>query len=98
MYNPFSLKEKTILLTGASSGIGRTTAIECSKMGAHVIITGRNSQRLRDTFRQLEGENNLMYSFDLSEEKNIELLVSKITTNLDGIVHCAGLIKNTPFK
>ena len=42
LYNPFTLEGKTILVTGASSGIGRTTAIECSKMGANVIITGRN--------------------------------------------------------
>ena len=41
-YNPFSLEGKTILVTGASSGIGQTTAIECSKMGAKVIITDRN--------------------------------------------------------
>ena len=45
MYNPFSLKEKTILVTGASSGIGRATAIECSKLGAKVIITARNEER-----------------------------------------------------
>ena len=48
-YNPFSLKGKTILVTGASSGIGRATAIECSKLGAIVIITGRNSERLQQT-------------------------------------------------
>ena len=56
-YNPFSLKGKTILVTGASSGIGKETAISCSKMGAKVIITARNEERLEETFQALEGEN-----------------------------------------
>ena len=54
MYNPFSLQGKTILITGASSGIGRATAIECSKMGAAVIITGRNKMRLEETCSLME--------------------------------------------
>ena len=49
-YNPFSLEGKTILVTGASSGIGKETAISCSKMGASVIITARNQERLQETF------------------------------------------------
>ena len=53
MYNPFSLENKTILVTGASSGIGKAIAIECSKMGAKVVITGRNEQRLQETYEQL---------------------------------------------
>ena len=56
MYNPFSLQNKTILVTGASSGIGKAIAIECSKMGAKVFVTGRNEQRLQETFNQLDGE------------------------------------------
>ena len=55
--NPFNLQNKTILVTGASSGIGRATAIECSKMGASLIITGRNESRLRETMNLLEGYN-----------------------------------------
>ena len=49
-YNPFSLENKTIFVTGASSGIGRAIAIGCSKMGATLIITGRNIERLNETF------------------------------------------------
>ena len=56
MYNPFSLSGKAILVTGASSGIGKATAIECSKLGAKVVITGRNRERLNETFSELESE------------------------------------------
>ena len=55
MYNPFSLEGKTILVTGASSGIGRATAIECAKLGATLILTGRNVQNLHETLQTLEG-------------------------------------------
>ena len=60
MYNPFSLQGKTILVTGASSGIGKSTAIECSKLGASVVVLGRNERRLRETFDQLESGNNMI--------------------------------------
>ena len=54
-YNPYSLEGKTILVTGASSGIGKATAIECSRLGARVVITGRDMSRLEETFSLLEG-------------------------------------------
>ena len=50
MYNPFSLEGKKVLVTGASSGIGKSIAIECSKLGAHLTIVGRNQERLNETF------------------------------------------------
>ena len=67
-YNPFSLEGKTVLVTGASSGIGQATAIECAKMGAKVVITGRNIERLQETFDQLEGEGHLQIVADLNSE------------------------------
>lgn len=89
MYNPFSLKGKTILVTGASSGIGKATAIECSKLGANVVITGRNVQRLHETLEMLEGEHNLMIVADLSNEESLANLVEQCPS-LDGLVNNAG--------
>lgn len=97
MYNPFSLEGKTILITGASSGIGKATAIECSKMKANVIITARNQKRLHETFNQLEGDNHLQIIANLHSNKEIDLLV-KILPPLNGIVHCAGITESIPFQ
>lgn len=88
-YNPFSLEDKTILVTGASSGIGRATAIECSKMGARIVITGRNEERLAQTFSQLEGEGHLQIVADLSKQEDIDNLVAQ-TPALHGLVNNAG--------
>lgn len=95
-YNPFSLENKTILITGASSGIGKATAIECSKMGAVVIITGRNEERLQETFEMLsEGEHKKIHA-DFDDLDSINLLAENLSL-LDGIVHCAGIVKTLPF-
>jgi NAD(P)-dependent dehydrogenase (short-subunit alcohol dehydrogenase family) len=99
-YNPFTLKNKFILITGASSGIGASIAIECSKMGASVIITGRNKERLNDTFFQLakDGDNvHQSIEADLSNENGIENFVNSLP-KLDGLVNCAGFLKKLPFK
>lgn len=96
MYNPFSLSGKTIFVTGASSGIGKATAIECSKMGATVVITGRNEERLQETFQQMEGNGHIKIIADLSAEEDLNLLVDCIPP-LDGIVHCAGIAIISPF-
>ena len=98
MYNPFSLIGKVILITGASSGIGRATAIECSKMGARLIITARNEERLKETLNLLEGEGHQYIVADLSEEEAISELVSK-TPVVSGVVNNAGfnIVKLLPF-
>lgn len=88
-YNPFSLEGKTILVTGASSGIGQVTAIECSKMGARLIITGRNEERLNETYSQLVGVNHQIITADLNIENDITALVESCPT-LDGLVNNAG--------
>jgi NAD(P)-dependent dehydrogenase (short-subunit alcohol dehydrogenase family) len=88
-YNPFSLESKIILVTGASSGIGRAVAIECAKLGAKVIITARNEERLIDTLHILEGDGHQMIVSDLTQEDNIKNLVDEIPV-IDGIAQCAG--------
>lgn len=88
-YNPFSLAGKTILITGASSGIGRTTAVECSKMGAKVVITGRNERRLQETFEQLEGDGHMQIVADLATSEGIASLVEKMPV-VNGCVNNAG--------
>lgn len=97
MYNPFSLEGKTILVTGASSGIGRGIAVECSKMGAKIVITGRNIERLQETFNLLEGNGHVIISADLSKQEEIEKLVST-TPELNGCVHSAGIPKICAVK
>jgi len=92
MYNPFTLEGKNILITGASSGIGRATAIECSKMGATVFITGRNEIRLKETYNLLNGHNHVQIIADLKLNQDIQDLVDKLPA-LDGCVNNAGVVK-----
>lgn len=90
VYNPFSLVGKTILVTGASSGIGRGIAIECSRMGASVVLFGRNQHRLAQTLEQMESEDHLLIACDLTNTTNVKRIVTDLP-KLDGVVHCAGV-------
>jgi len=96
-YNPFSLNGKTVLVTGASSGIGRATAIECSRFGAKLIITGRNRERLEETFALMEGEPHQIVVSDLGDSAGLDLLVTALP-QLNGVVHSAGVSKRLPLK
>jgi NAD(P)-dependent dehydrogenase (short-subunit alcohol dehydrogenase family) len=97
MYNPFTLAGKTIFITGASSGIGRATSIECSRMGSTVFITGRNKERLNESYCKLEGEGHQQFVADLTNPEKIEELVTVLPV-VDGIVHCAGIVEPLPFQ
>ncbi len=97
MINPFSLEGKTILVTGSSSGIGRGIAIECSKMGAKIILNGRNVDRLNETLRMLESEDHQILVADISKQEEIDRLVAEIPS-LDGCVLCAGIPQVCPVK
>lgn len=90
MYNPFSLKGKTILITGASSGIGRAVAVECSRCGATLVLNARNEDRLNETLNLLDGEGHIIVSGDLTEEADIVKVVAQ-TSALDGLVLSAGI-------
>lgn len=96
-YNPFSLEGKTILVTGASSGIGRAAAIECSKLGAKVIITARNEERLLSTLNALDGEGHQMIICDLSNEEAIDKMVSELP-EIQGLISNAGYTKIMPVQ
>lgn len=95
--NPFSLEGKTILVTGASSGIGRSIAIECSKMGAAIVLTARNEGRLQETLSQLEGDGHRYVCADLIDEASIQSMIEELPV-LDGIVHNAGMADRMPCK
>ena len=99
MYNPFSLLGKRILVTGASSGIGRAIAIECSRMGANVILTARNEERLNETLQQMDNiQLHQIIVADFSNMDDIKTLVDSMGNPLDGIVQCAGFTVPKPFQ
>ncbi len=89
-YNPMSLVGKAILVTGASSGIGQAIAIECSKLGATVICTARNEERLQKTLSMMEGEGHSYIIADLTNPDERQTLVEKLP-KLDGVSHNAGI-------
>ena len=97
MNNPFSLEGKTILVTGASSGIGRATAIACSQMGAVVVVTGRNESRLQETLDALEGSGHQMIVADIANDDQIDYLVDQIPA-INGLVNNAGITETCPTQ
>lgn len=96
MKNPFTLQGKKILITGASSGIGRASAIECAKMGAACIITGRDEIRLKNVLDELDGSGHIMVMADLKEEGDLQNLIEQMPV-LDGLVNNAGISMTKPI-
>ena len=99
VFNPFSLHGKTILVTGASSGIGQETAIACSKMGARVIVTARNPERLKETFDQLDvqTDGHMQLFADLTSQEDVGQMIASLPA-LDGAVLCAGNSTTLPLQ
>ena len=97
MPEQFSLKGKTIIVTGASSGIGKQTAIDLSKAGATIIITGRNEERLNETFYALQGESHIHFTADLLDFDSLVTHAERLPV-LNGIVHSAGVTGHLPAK
>lgn len=101
MFNPFSLDGKIVLITGASSGIGRQCAIDCSKMGAKVILVARNEDRLNETLSLMDGDGHLICSYDLANLNGIGNLVSEVVSKvgkINGFIHAAGIEMTKPIK
>ena len=97
MYNPFSLEGKVILVTGASSGIGRAIAIECSKSGATVYLTARNEERLKETLSSMEGGPHRIITADLTNQQDVANLAEAVE-KLDGIVLNSGINDKSIIK
>lgn len=98
-FNPFSLQGKHILITGASSGIGRQCAVNCDRMGARLLLVGRNKSRLVETLGMLSGSDHDYVVTDLNKipPTYIEELVT-LHGAFDGFVHSAGIEKTVPVK
>lgn len=101
MINPMDLSGKHIILTGASSGIGRATALYLSKLGAQLTLIARNEQRLQDVLAQLEGERHTYRIYDLAHREGICDLIADIVAQqgkVDGLAYCAGVEGLYPLK
>lgn len=96
-YNPFSLEGKRVLVTGASSGIGKSVAQECAKCGAQLVLTARNEERLKATLESLEGKGHSIIIADLTNQDDLMALVGQLET-LDGVVLCAGINDKSIIK
>jgi NAD(P)-dependent dehydrogenase (short-subunit alcohol dehydrogenase family) len=97
MTNPFDLTGKTILITGASSGLGRQCAITASQQGAIVFITGRSQEKLQETFSKLAGTGHQLFPADLTLENDISHLVEQLPL-LNGVVYSTGISDLSPAR
>lgn len=101
MKNFIDLTGKTILVTGASSGIGRQTAVTLSEAGAKVILTARREKQLQETRSMLEGDGHVYYPFDLCDLENIGQFLRRITEEhgkMQGLAFCAGITEVRPCR
>lgn len=97
MQSPYSLEGRTILIAGASSGIGRACAILSSQLGAKVIATGRDEARLKETISLLDGDHHAFCALDLSESASWPEWLQN-TEAIDGLVYAAGIAHVVPFR
>jgi NAD(P)-dependent dehydrogenase (short-subunit alcohol dehydrogenase family) len=101
MKDPFSLEGKQIVITGASSGIGRAAAIACSTAGATLLLLARNSERLQVTYNALSPGRHQSVSVDLTKNDKLEEIITQFTEangKIDGIVHSAGIEMTVPLQ
>ena len=99
--NPFNLKNKTILITGASSGIVKACAIACDELGASLVLMGRDLRRLKITRDSLNGTNHSTIDVDLTKSDELKTKINnflKTAKPIDGIINSAGVSTTYPFK
>lgn len=99
--NPFSLAGKKIVITGASSGIGKAIAFECAKAGATLLLLARDKGRLENTFRSLVPGNHRIIPVDLDQNNEVESIISDFSESngsIDGFVHSAGILMTVPLQ
>lgn len=101
-FNPFSLKGKNIVISGAASGIARQCAISCSKMGARLILLDLNGEGLEETVTMLErSEEHFMAVVDLTEKEKVSEVVAQGVAKIGkihGLLNCAGISTTMPMK
>jgi len=101
MINPMNLEGKKILVTGATGGIGRETALQLSRLGASLVICGRNEETLGEVLKELDGEGHSVCVMDLDDVDSLEEIVKNLVKEFgafNGFVHCAGISQMRPLK
>lgn len=101
MINPMDMSGRTIVVAGASSGIGKATAIQLSKLGARVVLIARREGLLAEVLTELAGDGHCFFAWDLSKVESIENLVKLIIDkvgSVDGLVYSAGVSENSPLQ
>lgn len=100
-FNPMSLNGKTIMVTGASSGIGRATAVYASRLGARLVICGRNTERLESVHSELHGTGHVKQLFDFTQTDTIVPWMKSVCQEvgpLNGLAHCAAMQATRPIQ
>lgn len=99
MWNPFDFSGKRYIVAGATSGIGRATAVKLSEQGAEVCLLARNESKMRDTFQELKGAGHKCYTKDFNEPGGYQEIFDDIVCDgrkIDGLVYTAGIAKILP--
>ena len=97
----FDFSGKKILVTGASSGLGREIAKTLSNNGAQVVLTGRSAEELNHSLLSMSGNHHIILPYDLSLKDDYKDLFEKAVSDgikLDGLVHCAGMVPLIPVN